>query len=60
MYGYRDMTFCNQTSCALFKHCRRALTNEVRQAAEEANAPIAQYVDKPDCYEVQKNEDSSN
>ena len=56
MVVYRDKTWCPFKECANFNTCKRALTNEVRALAEDwmPNAPIAQYTDKPECYEEPK------
>lgn len=47
MTGYRDMTFCRGAGCAKFAGCPRALTPEVRAAAQRwwrgPNPPIAQF-----------------
>jgi len=58
MICYKDMTFCTQSTCKHFyTGCGRALTNEVRAAADQwwgkgkDSAPIAQWTDVPDCYE---------
>jgi len=53
MMSYRDMTFCTfWTTCMDGKHCDRALTEEVKERAEQwmENAPIAMYTEKPDCF----------
>lgn len=53
MMCYRDMTFCGfWEDCKKAKTCRRALTNEIKEKAEKwmKNAPICQFVDKPDCW----------
>ena len=53
MVFYKDKTWCHFKECVNFTTCKRALTNEVRALAEDwmPNAPIAQFTDKPDCYE---------
>jgi len=57
MICYRDMTFCPFNGCKRFGvDCHRSLTEDVRREANEwwgvdGEAPIAQFVDKPDCYE---------
>ena len=55
MLCYRDMTFCTfYEDCKQAEKCPRPLTPEViKQAAEwwgRDDAPIAQFVDKPNCW----------
>jgi hypothetical protein len=55
MICYRDRTFCPfYTDCKHGDVCGRALTPEVRVAADiwwgKADAPIAVYMDKPECW----------
>lgn len=45
MICYRDMTFCEGAGCQAFKDCPRALTDEVRHAAQAANMPTARFMD---------------
>ena len=55
MMCYRDMTFCPfWESCSDGGECGRALTQSVLDAAEKwmKNPPIAQYVDKPECFKT--------
>lgn len=39
MITYRDMTFCVNKSCT--KECKRRLTPQIEQAAEQYGLPIA-------------------
>ena len=52
MISYKDMTFCAHDTCTKFQSCTRALTEQVLIDAQRwmKDAPIAQYVDKPNCY----------
>lgn len=55
MICYRDMTFCNfADKCADAADCPRALTQEVREAAEKwwgkPNPPIAVFGEKLECF----------
>lgn len=56
MICYRDMTFCkHHADCAKAADCSRPLTAEVEAAAKDwwggkDGAPIAVFVDKPDCH----------
>ena len=56
MIGYKDMTFCRESSCSKFNDCPRALTPRVIADAERwwgsREAPISVYADTPQCYEV--------
>lgn len=61
MIGYRDRTFCPYwESCAKGRTCDRALTPEVKAAAERwwgnPGAPISQFWGVPECYEAKKDE----
>lgn len=58
MMCYMDMTFCKHAvDCAKATNCFRALTPEVQRKADEwwgqgpNKAPIAVFVDKPQCWE---------
>lgn len=56
MMCYRDMTFCKHwENCAKAQACPRPLTPDVLADAEEwwgkPDAPIAVFVDQPDCHE---------
>ena len=56
MIGYRDMTFCPFfKQCKKGKKCDRALTDEVKKAAEkwwgDKHAPICMFAEKPECFE---------
>ncbi len=60
---YRDMTFCSGDGCAKFEGCPRALTEEVKAAADrwwkrpeimaQFSVPISQFTDprELDCWE---------
>jgi len=51
------MTFCSfYEDCLNKADCRRPLTQEVKQAAEEwmNDAPIAQFAEKPSCHEMEE------
>lgn len=54
--SYKDMTFCQESSCAKFgKDCSRSFTPEVEDAAKRwwgsDEAPISVFTGRPDCYE---------
>ncbi len=55
MIGYKDMTFCRENECRLFRDCHRALTEEVREKARlwygGDDAPICLFSDVPTCFE---------
>ena len=55
MMCYKDKTFCEFSKCNKWNSCHRALTQEEIDNATKwwgnVNAPIAIFVDKPDCYE---------
>jgi hypothetical protein len=66
MICYRDMTFCRESSCAKFgdgdNDCHRSLTVAVEHMAEHwwngtkeerTEAPVAVFVERPDCYAIQ-------
>ncbi len=51
MLCYRDRTFCPfSESCKLGSECHSALTKEVEEGANRIGLPIAQFVNKPQCY----------
>ncbi len=54
MICYRDRTFCPFDTCKHFETCKIALTEQVKKDAKKwwgkDNPPIAEYVDKPNCY----------
>lgn len=51
MIYYKDKTFCPFfDECHFGKNCHRALTNEIWKRAQQVDLPIAQFVDKPDCF----------
>lgn len=55
MTGFRDMTFCSYwESCAVASFCHRPLTEEVKREAAKwwgsNDAPIAMFVEKPECH----------
>ena len=58
MICYKDKTFCRESTCANFKTCHRALTEEVKENAKKwwggDDYPICTYAegDKPSCYET--------
>ena len=59
MMCYRDRTYCTfWKECKLGSECGRALTSEVEEAAHKwrgsEDAPISQYVDKPECFEEEE------
>lgn len=59
MMCYRDMTFCDFSDCKKFGvKCNRSLTATVKQDAERwmKDAPIARYLEKPECFEDKDNE----
>jgi hypothetical protein len=54
--SYKDITFCQESSCAKFgKGCPRSFTPEVEDAAKRwwgsDEAPISVFTGRPDCYE---------
>lgn len=52
MICYKDMTFCGFKNCKHFDNgCPRSLTEAVEKKAALYNLPIAQYIDKPPCYQ---------
>lgn len=52
MICYRDMTFCPYwEECVNAADCERALTNEVWREAFEAGVGVAQFTEKPECFE---------
>lgn len=53
MMCYRDMTFCKAENCVKFNECPRALTEQVKQAAERwmKDAPIAVFTAPPSCFQ---------
>jgi hypothetical protein len=52
MICYRDMTFCKfYKKCESGKGCFRALTRDIKIKAHMAKLLIAQYVNKPECFE---------
>lgn len=61
MMCFRDMTFCEfYKDCAKANECHRPLTPKVKKDAEkwafkffkDGMAPIAVFLDKPDCHEI--------
>lgn len=56
MICYKDMTFCEASDCRKFlpNTCGRAYNQEVKDGARRwmgENAPVAFFVEPPDCYE---------
>lgn len=52
MLSYKDRTFCAFfIECAHGEECGRALTDAVREGAEQADMPISQFMYEPECYE---------
>ena len=57
MICYKDMTFCPFFKDCGVEGCDRCLTDEVREMADKwwgkgkDEAPISQFVSKPDCWE---------
>ena len=50
MICFRDMTFCSfYKECAETK-CHRALTPEIKHAAERTGLGICQFAEKPECF----------
>ena len=62
MISYRDRTYCPAEECKNFHACPRALTDEVKAAAQAwwggPGAPICTFSDPPelDCYEKKSQE----
>jgi len=59
MIGYRDTTFCpHWKECKSGVDCPKALTDEIKESAKlwwgSCDAPIAIYIDKPKCFEMEK------
>jgi|TARA_R110000772_G_scaffold13207_2_gene39408 hypothetical protein len=56
--GYKDMTFCTESTCAYFadNKCPRALTDTVKAAGTKwwgsENFPVTTYTDTPECFTV--------
>jgi len=60
MICFKDMTFCQESTCAEFgdgdKKCHRSLTKKVLEDAERwwgkdnGGAPICMFVNTPDCF----------
>lgn len=52
MMCYGDKTFCSfYESCHGANECGRALTKEVLATAERSELLIAQFAEKPECYD---------
>ena len=51
MICYKDMTFCEDKECKHFGPCKRSLTDEVKQKADDFGLPVAVAMDKMDCFE---------
>ena len=51
MITYKDMTFCPFTDCT--KDCFRKLNETIWEKARAIGLPISQFVEKPDCFEVE-------
>jgi hypothetical protein len=56
MMCYKDRTFCTYwKECKSGEKCPSALTDDVRSGAKKwwgsDDAPIAMYIDKPQCFE---------
>lgn len=59
MLCYKDRTFCRfYIDCKYGKQCERALTIDIKTAARKwwgkDNAPISQFLDRPDCWKENK------
>lgn len=54
MICYRDMTFCSGDGCRKFHECPRALTDDVKAAANDAGLYVAQFSEPRSlsCYEA--------
>ena len=57
MFCFRDSTFCKfYKDCKDGKECRRALTEEIKEAADRwwgkggGQAPICSFSEKPECH----------
>lgn len=61
MFCYKDRTFCNDSSCANFNDCHKALTFKVKEEAIEwwggTDVPISLYSERLNCY-VPRSEDA--
>ena len=59
MMCYKDTTFCPfYLECIHRETCKVALTPKVKDTVKECkdNPPISVYLDKPNCFEENKNE----
>ena len=57
MIHYKDMKFCQETTCANFgAKCHRFYTDEVHQRAVKwwgsEDVPVSFYAGKPECYKA--------
>lgn len=51
MICYADRTFCSfWKRCQRGNSCNRALTDIVKDRASAAGLPIAQFIEKPECF----------
>lgn len=56
MKCYEDITFCAfYEGCNIGKNCNRALTEKVKQDAEMKRLRICRFIDKPNCFMIEKN-----
>lgn len=59
MICYRDRTFCGfYKNCLIGDLCLSALTQEEIEQASRIGLPIAQYIDRPDCFKENNNDGS--
>jgi len=47
---YRDMTFCDFYRECAEQDCPEALTEMVKEKAQEIGLPISHFLEKPDCF----------
>jgi hypothetical protein len=55
MICYKDMTFCPFLECGKSVNCARALTEKIKSDAEGFGLLIAEFLEKPGCFEDRKN-----
>lgn len=55
MVCYKDKAFCSfYEKCISGQKCSKALTQEIKQGAINAKLPVAQFVQKPACFNERK------
>jgi len=57
---YKDMTFCRfHSRCKAGDYCTRSLTDQVQKDAQAFGMPIAQFAEKPNCFDPKDNSDDA-